>query len=316
MRMPNHHVAACAATQPESQEELDETDRRPADRHRTDGGEHLRRVQRQAEDSAVLADLGVAGRGDTGTLLGTNRAGSLGRGGDGDAVRRPRQAQGDHRAESEDKGAEDERPLRADLQEPDGERCRREARERGEHGELGVRAGEVVAGGGHLRDEGGPRDEVELAEDEHAEGLGEKQQSVDVARHQKAQHGRTDVRDRDARAASLPAAVEKWAERRPDEREGRDREQQVEQHLALGGAGRDREEERTRQRHRDAGRAGRLHGVDERQAAERLGLVEQAPDGGPDLPADPGDRLRLSHAGHGRGGSGCRAGPYPAKSAP
>ena len=264
----------------------------------------------------MLADLGVAGRGDTGTLLGTTVPGA-------GAGRRRR------RGATAAAGA-GRPPCRKRRQ-----GCRRTSAHCGPifrnptaSGAVAKPASEAstaslafaLARSSPAAAISGTRaargDEVELAEDEHAEGLGEKQQSVDVARHQKAQHGRTDVRDRDARAASLPAAVKKWAERRPDEREGRDREQQVEQHLALGGAGRDREEERTRQRHRDAGRAGRLHGVDERQAAERLGLVEQAPDGGPDLPADPGDRLRLSHAGHGRGGSGCRAGPYPAKSAP
>ena len=121
--------------------------------------------------------------------------------------------------------------------------------------------------------------------------------------HQEDEHGAPDRGDRDTRPPGVAAPVEQRAEGRSDDGKGRDREQQVEQDLALGGLRRDREEQGPRERDRDEGRAHREDGVDERQPAEGLGLVEQVVDGAPEEPGEASPARRVVHVAMVRVGS-------------
>ena len=82
----------------------------------------------------------------------------------------------------------------------------------------------------------------------------------------------------DANTIEPPGAavgVDRRAEERRDDGERRDGEQQVEEHLALGGLRGDREEERAGERDRDERVPGEHRDLDEGEAAERRLLVEQ-----------------------------------------
>ncbi len=184
------------------------------------------------------------------------------------------QAERGEHARQEDERPEAQHPGRPDLQQTDAQGERGKAGQRGEHGELGVRTREVVTVTRDLGDERGAGDEVQLRQHQDPERLREEEEVVHVARHRQAEEGGAAIGDRHARAARLAAAVEQGAQGGADHGEGRDRQQQVEEDLALGGVRRDREEERAGERDRDERAARSLDRVDEGESPEGLGLVE------------------------------------------
>ena len=181
------------------------------------------------------------------------------------------------------------------------------------------------AHGRHLRYQGTFGDQVDLREHQHGEGQWEEQQGVDVGGQKGAEHRPPQGRGHHHHPAGAPAPVDHRTQQRGHHREGRHGQQQVEQHLVLGGLRRDGEEQRPGQGHREHGVAGGHQDVGEGQPAEGASLVEQVVDGRADQPSellapfpyshsgmvggrDPGTSMQTS-SDHRLGSSTCRSPP-------
>ena len=183
----------------------------------------------------------------------------------------PMQAKGSHRAAEEHSRSQSQHPVAAEegqLQHDDT-RCRdRETGDDCEHGEARVRVDQVLLALDDRRHERAPGDEVGLREHEHRERLGKQPEAVQVVRHREADEGAArGGQDHDGAPAGA-APVEHRSEQGADHRERRHGEKQVEDHLAAGGAGLDREEQRIGKRHRDEGVARIDQGMDQREPGE------------------------------------------------
>ena len=113
--------------------------------------------------------------------------------------------------------------------------------------------------------------------------------------HQGAQDGPPHSRGHHHEAPGPPAPVDERTEERRDDREGCDGEQQVQEHLVIGRVRRDREEQRAGQRNRDQRVASQHRRLHQREAADRMRLVEDVVDG---LPSHVPELLDLGRHGH------------------